>query len=165
MWSLAVAVVLVSVAAIYSTMGAQTLSVDQSNVAMEVAAGMGLYRQAVINYFTQNDVRGTGVSLATLKSSQMLPTWSILYQQANAPIWDNYRDANGTIYVYATSLPSTNIIGEITTLSNNSILVGTYRNSAATLQSAIFGDTNIPVTALAGKSIPDGAPLWIAMTQ
>lgn len=165
MWGLVVAVVLISAAAIYSTMAEQTVSTAQSNMAWEVAAGMALYRQAVIGYFTQNDVRNISVSLALLKSSNMLPTWSILYQQTAVPIWNNFRDANGTIYIYATSLPPTNIIAEVTLLSNNSVLVGTYSSKAATLQSAVFGNTNIPVTALAGKSIPDGAPLWIAMTN
>lgn len=165
MWSLVVATVLVSATGVYSLMCERTLTAAQSNAALEVAGSMALYRQAVVDYFTANDVRGTSVSLAALKSSHMLPTWSLLYQQGAAPIWGNYRDANGIIYIYAMSLPAASVVDEMARLSNNSVLAGTYRNNAATLQSAVFGDTHIPVTVLAGKSIPDGAPVWIAMTK
>lgn len=165
MWSLVVATVLVSAAGVYSITCERTLTAAQSNATLEVAGGMALYRQAVVDYFSQNDVRDTSVSLAALKSARTLPTWSVLYQQSGAPIWGNYRDVNGIIYIYATSLPPASVVDEMASLSSNSVLAGTYRRNAATLQSAVFGDTHIPVTALAGKSIPDGAPVWIAMTK
>jgi len=165
MWNIAVLVVLMAAAGIYGTRNLQTMNVTQGHVANAVAADMALYRDAVVRYFSATSQLNASVSFATLKSTGMLPSWSTLYQSGSTPAWNNYRDANGIIYVYADALPTDNILAELTRLSHNSMLVGTYRTGSATLQSPVFGDTLIPVTALNGKSIPDGAPVWIAMTQ
>ncbi|WP_034300968.1 type IV pilus biogenesis protein PilM [Herbaspirillum sp. RV1423] len=165
MWNIAILVVLVSVAGIYSTKNLQTLAATESRVAGSVASEMAIYRDAVVNYFTVYNLYNTSVSFGALKSSGMLPSWSLMFQKSEAPIWNNYRDAAGVIYIYATALPDDNILGELASLSHNSILAGAYRSSLSNLQSPVFGDTNIPVTALSGKSVPDGAPVWIAMTK
>ncbi|WP_253546783.1 type IV pilus biogenesis protein PilM [Herbaspirillum rubrisubalbicans] len=165
MWGLIVALVMIAAGGFYSSTSSQALAVVQSNSGREVAAEMALYRQAVIDYFSAHDLRGTSVSIEALKSAKALPSWSVLYQQSDRLIWDNYRDQDGIIYIYATALPSTNITADLNQLSGNSLLVGVYRHGKSTLQSGIFGDTGIPVAALAGRGIADGAPLWIAMTQ
>jgi len=165
MWNIVVLVVFATATGVYGIRHSQTTNVMQGQVASSVAADMALYRDAVISYFSMTNQRNFSVSFDALKTGGMLPSWSTLSQSSNVPPWSNYCDANGIIYVYATSLPSTNIVGELTVLSRNSMLVGTYQSSSATLHSPVFGDTNIPVTALAGKSLPDGAPVWIAMTK
>lgn len=165
MWNIAVLVVLMAAAGIYGTRNLETLNVTQGHVAGAVAADMALYRDAVVRYFSATNQLNASVSFAALKTTGMLPSWTTLYQNSSAPIWNNYRDASGIIYVYAASLPADNILTELARLSHNSMLVGTYRTGAATLQSPVFGDTLIPVTALAGRSLPDGAPVWIAMIK
>jgi len=165
MWGLIVALVMIAAGGFYCSTSSQQLAVVQSNLCRETASEMALYRQAVIDYFSANDLRGTSVSIEALKSARALPSWSLLYQQSDRLIWSNYRDQDGIIYVYGTSLPSINILADLAQLSGNSVLVGVYRTGKSTLQSGVFGDTGIPVTALAGRAIPDGSPLWIAMTQ
>jgi hypothetical protein len=165
MWGLIVALVLIAAGGWYSSSSSQSLAVVQSNLGKEVAVGMALYRQAVIDYFSAHDLRGTSVSLDTLKASNVLPSWSLLYQKSDQQVWENFRDQNGTIYIYAISLPTVDILAEINALSQNSVMVGVYRQGKSTLQSGIFGDTGIPVTALAARGIPDGAPMWIATTK
>ncbi|MBP1313326.1 type IV pilus biogenesis protein PilM [Herbaspirillum huttiense F1] len=165
MWGLIVALAMIAAGGFYCSTSSQQLAVVQSNRVRETAAEMALYRQAVIDYFSANDLRGTSVSIETLKSAHALPSWSLLYQQSDRLIWSNYRDQDGIIYVYGTSLPPFNILADLTQLSGNSLLVGVYRSGKSTLQSGLFGDTGIPVTALAGRAVPDGSPLWIAMTQ
>lgn len=162
MWSIAVMAVMISLVGVYTTMNAERSMAADASVAMNMAGSMLLYRAAVVHYFTEHDVLDTSVSLATLKSANALPAWSTLYQQDSAPLWSNYRDADGTIYIYAISLPAVDITAEITRLSQNTVLTGVYLTGMTTLQSPVFGDTHIPLTALNGKSIPDGAPVWIA---
>lgn len=156
-------VVMISLAGVCTTMNAERFAEIDAGVALNMAGSMLQYRTAVIHYFSEHDVFDASVSLAALKSTNALPAWSTLYQQDIQSPWSNYRDSAGTIYIYATSLPAIDITAEITRLSQNSFLTGVYRTGMTTLQSPIFGDTHIPLTALNGKSVPDGAPVWIAM--
>ncbi len=165
MWNIAILVIMMAIAGGYLTRSMQTSDQLHGRVAMSVASEMGIYRDAVISYFSDNNLINSSVSFAVLKSSGALPAWTRMAQSASAPIWNNYRDANGIIYVYAATLPTQNIAGELAAFSHDSIMVGLYRSAATTLQSPIYGDTNIPLTALSGKSVPDGAPVWIAMTK
>lgn len=165
MWNVAVLVVLISLAGVYATRNLQSLDAAQDSLAASDAAEMGIYRQAVIDYFSVNDLRGTSVAAATLKSGGHLPAWSRLYQQAGALAWSNYRDANGVIYVYALAVPDRNLAGELAQLARHSVLLGIYERASPTLQSPVHGNTGIPISVLSGRSIPDGAPVWIAMTK
>jgi len=165
MWNMLVLTAMISLVGVYTIRNFETFAATDAGVAMSIADSMALYREAVADYFTQNDVLDTSVSFSALKSSHMLPAWSVLYQQSAAPIWNNYRDATGVIYIYASSLPPVNIAAAIAMKSQNSVLNGVYQSGVATLQSPVFGDTRIPVTALNGKSVPDGAPVWIAMPK
>jgi len=165
MWNVAILVIMMAVAGGYMTHSLQVSDQLQSQVAMSLASEMAIYRDAVISYFTENNLLSTSVSFAALTSSGALPAWTTMAQSGSAPIWNNYRDADGVIYIYASTLPAQNIAGQLVVFSHESILVGVYRTTLSTLQSPLFGDTNIPLTALSGKSVPDGAPVWIAMTK
>lgn len=165
MWNAVVLAVLIAVAGVYATKNLQTHDLTRDNLNDSVAAEMGIYRNAVIDYFSSNDLYNASVSSATLKSGGFLPAWSKLYQQTTPLAWGNYRSASGVIYVFAVSLPTSNIASEVMQLSQNSILVGTYRSGYSTLQSPVYGDTGIPVSDISGMSISDGAPVWIAMTK
>jgi len=165
MWNMAVLVVLLAVTGVYVTRNMETADAAQISLAGALAGEMSVYRTAVTEYFSAHDLYGLSVSTATLKSSGALPSWSKLFQQNTPLIWRNYRDGNGVIYIFSSSLPAFDITAEIASLSQNSMLAGFYKSGSATLQSPVFGDTNIPLTALAGMSVPNGAPVWIAMTK
>lgn len=165
MWNVVVLAVLISVAGVYAVRNYQALDHAQVGLAAGMAAEMGIYRSAVVRYFSEHDVFDASVDTATLKSAGYLPPWSRMYQQSTPLIWRNYRDPAGVIYVYAASLPAQNLAAELARLAGNSLLFGVYRASAANLQSPVAGDTGISLAALAGKAIPDGAPVWIALTQ
>jgi len=165
MWNLVVLLVLMSLAGVLANRSAQHLDAVQGDLAAGMAAEMGIYRTAVVRYFAEHDVTNMGVSTAALKSGGYLPAWSRMAQQSTPLIWSNYRDAGGVVYVYATSLPPHNLGAELARLAHNSVLVGAYSTSSSFLQSPVEGNTKIPVSALAGKSVPDGAPVWIATRQ
>jgi len=165
MWNVAVLVILIAVAGVYTTRNVQTLDAVQGSLDASNAAEMGIYRQAVIDYFSAHDLRATSVAAATLRSSGYLPAWTRMYQQGGALAWSNYRDANGVIYVYALGVPDRSLAGELVRLARHSVLLGGYDGNSATLQSPVHGNTGIPISALSGRSIPDGAPVWIAMTK
>lgn len=164
MWNIVVLVVMMAVAGIYASAGMRSVDRAQDQLAAAMAAEMGIYRQAVIGYFSDHDLLGTGVSSDALKTGGYLPGWSRMAQQAAPLAWNNYRDANGVIYVYATSPPARNFDGELARLARNSLLAGTY-GSAGTLRSVTAGDTGIALGALAGSAIQVGAPVWIAGTD
>ena len=161
MWNLFVITVLGVLTGIYANFGERTVSMAQSNQARETAESMALYREAVIQYYTANDIKKHSVSLTVLKADHLVPTWSTLYTRSDESIWDNYRAADGTIYVYATTLPAKNIQAELVALSRNSYLAGVYKRSGQFLYSPVFGDTGISLAALASRSVPDNAPVWI----
>ena len=165
MWNAAVMAVLIAVAGIYATRSAQTVDVARQSQAASVAAEMAMYRNAVVDYFTANDFNSTTVSTTALKNGGYLKPWTRMSQQGTPLLWSNWRDANGIIYIYATSLPAQNLTGELARLAYNSVFFGLYDSSLPTLQSPVSGDTHIPISAISGKSIPNGAPVWIAMTK
>lgn len=161
MWNLFVISVLAAMTGIYANFSEQSFDMVERNVSRETAESMALYREAVIQYYTANDLKNHSVSLDVLKTADMVPTWSTLYTRSAESIWGCYRAADGTIYVYATSLPRTNIQAELVALSHNSILAGVYRRSGQFLYSPVFGDTGISLAALASRSVPNNAPVWI----
>lgn len=161
MWGIVVAIVMATLTMVYATLNERTLAAVDDRRSAELAENMALYREAVIDYFTANDVTDTSVDLATLKAGNHLPAWSSLYTSPSAPAWSNYRDAGGLIYVYATAVPAVNIVHEMATLSRGSYNVGYYREADSSLQSPVFGDTGISLAALAARSVPDGAPVWL----
>ncbi|MDB5773098.1 MAG: hypothetical protein JWM42_3472 [Burkholderia sp.] len=166
MWYLAILTVMMAMVGLYSEADQQLLVVAENRKPGTLAEEMALYRDAVTSYFTANDYRNITVPFATLKAANVVPTWSRLYSQSASPVWTNYRDAAGTIYIYAASLPSVNVVSDIVDLSHNSYLAGQYRAGATTLHSPVFGDTGVPLTSLLNeRSLPDGAPVWIGMRR
>ncbi|EJN02925.1 type IV pilus biogenesis protein PilM [Herbaspirillum sp. YR522] len=165
MWNAAVMAILIAVAGVYATRNTETLDNVQAAQAASMAAEMGIYRNAVINYFSEHASSYNTVSTAVLKSGGYLPSWSRLYQQAAPLAWNNFRDATGVIYIYATALPERNLNAELASLAQNSVLFGIYDSTTNRLQSPVAGDTLIPTTAISAMSIPNGAPVWIAMIK
>ncbi len=161
MWNLLVIAVLASMAGVYANFTDHALGGIERSDARETAESMGLYREAVIQYFTANDVKNFSVDMDALKTSNLVPTWSTLSSRSDESIWANYRAADGTIYIYATELPPMNIYSDLADLSRNSYLVGMYKKSGKVLFSPVFGDTGISLAALASKHVPDKAPVWI----
>lgn len=161
MWSLVVVTVLAAVTSVYANFSERAAPMVESSKAREMAESMAVYREAVIQYYTANDLKNYSVSLSALKTAKVIPTWSTLSTLNTDPIWSNYRDAGGTIYIYAIKLPTSNIQVELAQLSRKSYLVGTYNKSSNLLYSPVFGDTGISLAALASKSVPDKAPVWI----
>jgi hypothetical protein len=163
MWNILMFAVMMALTGFYATSGERTIATARQANAMSMASSMQLYRAAVSAYFTKHDKKNTSVNFATLKASNLLPSWSTLYSSGDTPLWDNYRAADGTIYIYAATLPPVNIVSEMVQLSKNSILAGVYQRGSPNLYSPIVGDTGIPLTDLVVKSPPNGAPVWIAM--
>ena len=161
MWNLFVITVLAAVAGVYTNSGERTISMMAHSKAKDTAESMALYREAVIQYFTANDITNQSVTMAMLKAANVVPTWSALYTMTGDSSWGNYRAADGTIYVYAVRLPRMSIQSELAHLSRNSYLVGTYKQSGNTLYSPVYGDTGISLAALTGRAVPDNAPVWI----
>lgn len=166
MWNLLVLVVMTTLASLY--MGAdQKNAVAAEQVKAENLAGsMAVYREAVINYFSQHPALvGTSVDLATLKINNALPAWSILYTQPATSTWANYRDNDGMIYVYASAPAPYGVVADVLTLSQNSVLAGVYRSGDVTLYSPVFGDTGVKLPPSSAVAIPNGSPVWIAMIR
>lgn len=165
MWNVAVMAILVAVAGVYATRNAQTLDDAQATKAVSMAADMAIYRNAVVDYFTATNIKPGVASKNALVSGNYLPAWSRMTTQTTPLMWNNYRDAAGIIYIYATELPKTNLTGELASLAQNSILFGTYDSTTNRLWSPTAGSTNIPTTSISSLSIPNGAPVWLAMIK
>jgi hypothetical protein len=161
MWNLFIITVLASLTGMYVNSGERVISVVERNEAKEMAESMALYREAVVQYYTANDITKHSVGLEVLKTANLVPAWSTLYTRSAESIWANYRAADGTIYVYAERPPTINIQAELARLSRNSYLVGVYQKKGKILYSPVFGDTGISLAALASKAVQDNAPVWI----
>lgn len=161
MWNLFIITVVASLAGVYVNSGERIILAAERNEARETAESMALYREAVIQYYTANNLTKHSVSLDALKTANLVPTWSTLYTRSAESIWDNYRAADGTIYIYASRLPRTNIQAELVELSRNSYLAGVYKQNGKRLYSPVFGNTGISLAALASERLPDNAPVWI----
>lgn len=161
MWSAIVVMVMAALAGFYMLPAERSHIAVQNLQARELAESMGIYRQAVVAYFSDNDVLDTSVHIDTLKSSDKLPTWSTLYTRSATSIWRNYRDCNGVIYIYPATLAAPNIVSELLTLSRNSMTVAIYRASDHSLYSPADG-TRVALVSLGAATIPDMAPVWLA---
>ncbi|MGZ3236655.1 MAG: type IV pilus biogenesis protein PilM [Burkholderiaceae bacterium] len=117
MWNIMVLTLMASLAGYYSLNDEKILPDQQVAVARNLAVSMGTYRQAVINYATANP---TATGQVTIPAAY-LPTG---YTTAQAGLWTNFIDPNGTIYIYPAAALPVNITAEIISLSQNSVLVG-----------------------------------------
>ena len=161
MWNVVILAMVMSMAGAYAALAERNAAAGQQQLAEASAEGMANYRSAVVAYFQAHDLRATSVDLASLKASGVLRDWPLL--EAPATPWGNYRDAGGTIYIYARQLPRREVTREVVRLARNSLLAGSYRRGMANLQSPVYGDTGIPLSALASLALPDGVPVWLAV--
>jgi len=160
MWSLALSTVIVSLIGAFVCFSQPTALSQRHGGGAALAESMAVYRGAVVRYFSAHDEqRDTGVDLATLRIEGALRDWSTL----PAGRWDNYRAADGTIYIYGAEAAAAGVGAALARQSRNSLLAGTYRSASATLHSPAHGDTGIPLAPLlAHRALRDGAPVWLA---
>src|SRR3954465_5331 len=111
MWNILVLTVLISVAGYYATTQEKTgITAVQQAQADNLAGGMAVYREAVVNYFSTHPAQFGSVTLAALDAANVLPSWSTLHTQPATSIWANYRDTDGMIYIYSASVPGVGIL-------------------------------------------------------
>jgi hypothetical protein len=159
MWAVLIVVFALTLGGWYGWPAEHGREVVAGQQAHDDAETMGIYRQAVIDWFKANNVTDTSVSLDDLKGAGVLPAWSRL-STGSATVWTNYRDSAGQIYIFpAAGAPP--VIAELLALSRNSLNVGIYRAADHTLFSPVDG-TRVALPALGGAVIPDGAPVWLA---
>ncbi len=161
MWSAVIVFVMAALSGFYMMPAERSRIAVENLAAREQAESMGLYRQAVVAYFTAHDVTNTGVGMADLKSAGVLPAWSALSTRPAAAIWSNYRDSAGVIYIYAAKPAAPNIVSEVMKLSHNSLSVGIYRASDHSLYAPADG-TRVTLTTLGSATLPDTALVWLA---
>jgi hypothetical protein len=164
MWSVLMVAVLTALTAFYTNVDTQAMATLEQTRSAELADSMALYRNAAIDYFSRHPDQTGSVAIGTLIGAGSLPAWSALAAHPENSIWAAYRDANGLIYVYSTSV-SRNIASEVIRLASNSLMAGIYRKGDTTLYSPAFGDTRIKLPAAGTITIPDGSPVWVAGTR
>lgn len=119
MWNIFMLTAMLGIAGYYTVSDLQVLPDPQQVSARNLAASMGAYRQAVINYATANPA----VTGQTVDPSAYFPTG---YTAQTASQWSNYIEPDGTITIFrepTRPLP-VNITAEIVSLSQNSVLAG-----------------------------------------
>ena len=161
MWSIALSTVMISLIGAYAFFGQVAELGARHDQGAALAESMAVYRGAVVRYYgAHDDQRDTGVALATLRAQGALRDWSTL----DAGRWNNYRAADGTIYIYGDEALAADVSAALARQSRNSLMAGTYRRSSATLHSPGHGDTRIPLAPLlARRALRDGAPVWLAV--
>lgn len=163
MWSIALSTVVVSLIGAFAHFTQPVeLAERQGNVAATVES-MAVYRAAVVRYFSAHDaLRDTSVDLATLRNDGALRDWSTL----PAARWNNYRAADGTIYIYGAGEPAADVGAALARQARNSLMAGTYDRTDGTMYSRAEGGTRIPLAPLlAHRQLADGAPVWLAAAQ
>ena len=165
MWNLLMIVVIASLTGLYAAFDKEFMFANENVEAVNLAKDMAIYREAVITYFDRNPGVFQSVDLDTLIAADVLPSWSTLYARPRTPIWTNYRDTDGMIYVYASSLPTPNVFPELVKLTQSSVLMGVYRAGDTTLYSPALGDTKRKLPPATSVSIPEGSPVWIAVDR
>jgi hypothetical protein len=165
MWYLAVMAAIASLSGLYVSIDKKLLLSNENMETVNLAKDMAIYREAVITYFARNPSIYRSVSLNTLKSANVLPAGSTLYSRPYTSIWANYRDTDGMIYVYTSTLPTTNIYPEVMKLTQNSILVGVYRTGDTTLYSPAIGNTKHKLPSPTNVTIPEGSTVWVTIDR
>lgn len=179
MWNILILSAMVAVAGYYTLSDLRILPNPEYVAARNLAASMGVYRQAVINYSTVN----RAVTGQTVNPSAYFPTG---YTAEAASQWSNYVEPDGTIYVFRNpdkALP-VNITAELVSLSQNSVLAGesgatdnmlhapadiatpvgwVNNNQDIPLATDYHGASRIPLTpSAAALIVPRSSPVWLA---
>jgi hypothetical protein len=165
MWAFVFVAVMASLTTYYRFIDKEALAAAEQVKADNLAESMTIYRDAVVSYFKQRPTEFGTVGIDKLIATKALPDWSTLFQKPAASPWTNYRHDDGVIYIYATVAPSVNASADIVRLSQNSVLAGIFRTGDTTLHSPVFGDTKVTLPPLAKAPIPNGSPVWIAMSK
>jgi len=163
MWSIALSTVIVSLIGAFAHFTQPTELAERHGSVAAVAESMAVYRAAVVRYFSAHDAqRDTTVDLATLRNEGALRDWSTL----PAARWNNYRAADGTIYIYGAEAPSADVGAALARQARNSLMAGTYHEASGTLYSLAEGGQHIPLAPLlARRELADGVPVWLAGAQ
>lgn len=161
MWNALIVIVMAALTGFYMMPGERSQIAADNHEARVLAESMGLYREAVVSYFSSPGMGGTSVGIDALKESGMLPAWSALYTRSGQSPWTNYRDSAGIIYIFQERPAGPNIVSEVLQLSGNSMNVGIYRASDRSLYSPADG-SRVVLTSAAGAPIPDTALVWLA---
>lgn len=179
MWNIMMLSAMLAFAGYYTLADLRILPEPQSVAAKNLAASMGTYRQAVINYASANPA----VTGQSVDPSAYFP---IGYTSEDASRWSNYVEPDGTIYVFRDpnqALPL-NITAEIVSLSQNSVLAGeagaadnllhapadvatpagwTNNGQDIPLAPDYHGAPRIALTpSTATLIVPPGSPVWLA---
>lgn len=162
MWSAIFVTAMAALTGFYMLPAERDYLATESLQARDMAASMGIYRQAVVAYFSAHDVSDTSVDFGALKASGALPHWSALYAGGAASAWGNYRDSAGVIYIYPAAPAPPGIVAEVLKLSRNSMTVGVYRAADHTLYSPVDG-SRIALAWAGAAAIPDAALVWSAV--
>ncbi|AXA93476.1 type IV pilus biogenesis protein PilM [Massilia sp. YMA4] len=163
MWSIALSTVIVSLIGAMAHFTQPTERLEQrASVAAQVES-MAIYRAAVVRYFSaHDDQRDTAVDLATLRAEGALRGWSTLADGQ----WNNYRTADGTIYIYGVKVPGADVGAALARYSHNSLMAGTYREATHALHTPSNDGDPVPLAALlARRTLVDGVPVWLAGAQ
>jgi hypothetical protein len=165
MWAFVFVAVMASLTGYYRFIDKEALAASEQAKADNLAESMTIYRDAVVAYFNQRPSEFGTVGIDRLIATNALPNWSTMFQKPATSIWTNYRHDDGVIYIYATQAPPVNATADIARLSQNSVLAGVFRTGDITLHSPVFGDTKVALPPRAKAPIPNGSPVWIAMTR
>jgi hypothetical protein len=159
MWAMFILTALLALGGYAALASERQMQVSQQSSTRVMAENMGLYRQAVVNYFALYPLDFSTVSVTVLTQLQLLPGWLALSLDAD---WTNARAADGTIYIFSARSKPPPIVSDVLQLSHQSILVGVYRSGDTALYSPVFGNTGIALAATITSRIPKGSVLWLA---
>jgi hypothetical protein len=156
MYALAIVLILAALGGVYATLhGDDATALPPPQVAQALAENLAVYRQAVLDYARLHP--GTNRAVGNEQLRSMFPAW---YGNVN-PLWRNYI-SNGTVVTYAAARPPVNIVGEIETLGQGSLLVGqAYRGTVVHSGFANGDPTAESIWLPAGVKIADGLPVWM----
>jgi hypothetical protein len=154
MWAIVILVVMSALSGYYVLVDETYQAPVADMKALDLAGDMGVYRAAVMAYLRANP----GFSSGTVPDTALAATFPSWY--VRSPLWTNYVAADGTIAVYASTLPAMKIVSQLFAESQRSILVGEADSGTNTLRSPVYGNTGIPLPA--GAAIPNGSPVWLA---
>ena len=151
MYALAIVAIFAALIAAYTTLTDSQMAFVPAASAQALALNMGEYRQAVIDYVLQVDPGFQG-SVPAAKLSAVA-------NYTPNPLWANYVQGN-MVVVYATSQPSSDVVSDIATLAQGSVMAGSAVNGSEVSP----GDPTlaIPLPAAIAAAVPNGTPVWLA---
>ncbi|MBC7502290.1 MAG: type IV pilus biogenesis protein PilM [Herminiimonas sp.] len=182
MWNVTVLTVLLSLAGYYALGDQKRVDVTAASLPRNLALDMATYRDAVVRHFSLPANRSAADASADF-SVLALPAWYRPQRSTSgAPLWRNYIDGAGIIYIFtATPLP-VSITADIVRLSKNSVMAGdavtvgggqqlaapadmptsSIAAVGADIQNARDYGVHPAIAIPAAVGIPAGSPVWLA---